>query len=105
MAEYEAERYNEGKPQLSYVLSARYAIEGIAEVMEQGAKKYDRDNWKKGLSAENCIDSLLRHLTKYMDGEELDPETGCPHLDHVATNAMFLAHHHNGKKEKNEQAT
>lgn len=97
-SEFKALRFNEGKPQLSYVLSARYAVEGIAKVMEYGATKYDRDNWKAGLSAENCIDSLLRHLTKYLDGEEYDDESLCHHLDHVATNALFLAHHHNKRK-------
>lgn len=98
-----ADRYNEGKPQLSYPLSARFALEGVAEVMTFGAKKYDRDNWKKGLPLEATLDSLLRHLTKLLDGETIDEESGCHHLDLLATNALFAAYHHNGKKKQHEE--
>lgn len=99
MPHSEAMRFNSGKPKLSYVMTARYAVEGLADVMEKGAEKYAPDNWKLGLSDRNCIDSMLRHITKYLDGEGIDPETGCHHLDHALANALFLAHHHNGKKE------
>lgn len=98
-----ADRYNEGKPQISYPLSARYALEGIAKVMEYGAIKYDRDNWKKGLDLNSTLDSLLRHITKLLDGEEVDEESGLPHLDHIACNALFAAYHHNGRKAKHEE--
>lgn len=98
-----AMRFNQGKPQLSYILSAGYAIEGAAAVMENGAKKYARDNWKKSFPKEQLIDSMVRHLTKFMNGEELDDESGLPHVDHVLCNALFLAYHYNGRKpqEKN----
>jgi len=66
-----ADRFNEGKPQLSYPLSTRFALEGVAKVMEFGANKYSRDNWKMGLPLEATLDSLLRHLTKLLDGERL----------------------------------
>ena len=90
-------RYNSGKPQLSIITEANYALAGLAEVLEYGANKYARGNWLKGLTDVNCIDSLLRHLVKYQSGELIDPESGCHHLDHVLANALFLAHHHNGK--------
>lgn len=98
----QADRYNSGKPQLSYPLSARFALEGVAQVMEFGAKKYARDNWKKGLPLEATLDSLLRHLTKLLDGETIDEESGCHHLDLLATNALFAAYHHNGRKLEHE---
>ncbi len=91
-------RYNEGKPQMSYPLSARYALEGVAKVMEYGAIKYNRNNWKKGLDLETTLDSLLRHVVKLLDGEFYDEESGLPHLDHISTNALFAAYHHNGRK-------
>ena len=34
--------------------------------------------------------ALLRHLMAYQAGEVNDPESGMPHLWHVATNAAFL---------------
>ena len=105
MSEEQAMRFNTGKPQLSYVISARYAIEGAAAVMEAGAHKYARDNWKKGMDAEAIIDCMVRHLSKFLDGEELDDETGLPHVDHVLCNAIFLSYHHNKRKPNDKSCT
>jgi len=87
----QADRHNQGKPQLSYLLEAPNAIKGLAKVFEFGAAKYARGNWKKGLPKEQIIDSLLRHLTAYINGEDFDQESQLPHADHVLANAIFLA--------------
>ena len=97
-----SQRFNQGKPELSYILDANYAIEGICDVMSFGATKYERDNWKLGFPKEKLADSLLRHLTKFLSGEELDEESGLPHVDHIGCNALFLAYHYNGRKHKAE---
>lgn len=95
-------RFNKGKPQLSYVMSTGPALDGVARVMEFGAKKYARDNWKKGLEPDAILDSLLRHVAKYLNGEYLDlnehgeadkDHSGLPHVDHITTNALFLGYH------------
>ena len=103
-------RFNEGKPDLTYPLSARYALEGAAMVMVYGDQKYTtrdkdgnvlfsgRDNWKRGLSIHNCFASMTRHMVKVLEGELIDPESGLPHLDHITCNALFVAHLHNGRK-------
>lgn len=88
-------RYNKGKRQLSYLLDAIPALDGMVKVMEFGAEKYDRNNWQKGFVKEELIDSLLRHLAAFYQGEDIDPESGRPHVDHVLCNAMFLAYHYN----------
>ncbi len=90
-SEVKAMRFNDGKPQLSYMLSCDVAMTGLVRVMEFGAIKYARDNWKKGLDPQEIQDSLLRHLMAYNNGEVLDPESGLPHIDHVQFNAMALA--------------
>jgi hypothetical protein len=85
-----ADRFNEGKPQLSYVFDAPLAMEGLVRRFELGAKKYSRDNWKKGLDDVEVIDSLLRHLKDYYNGEILD-EDGGYHVDAILWNAVVLS--------------
>lgn len=86
-----ADRHNTGKSQLSMILEAKHALNGLAGVLEFGAVKYARGNWHKGLQHADICDSLLRHISSYLSGEDLDPESGKPHVDHIFCNAMFLA--------------
>lgn len=84
-------RYNTGKAELSMVLEASHALKGAADILTMGKEKYSRGNWRDGLSHTQTCDSLLRHLSKYLSGEDLDEESGKPHVDHVLCNALFLA--------------
>lgn len=46
-----------------------------------GALKYGRTNWREsGAKATTYYDALFRHMGKYMAGEDIDPESGIPHL-------------------------
>jgi len=92
-------RYNSDKPMVSLVLEANYALCGAAKVLEYGMKKYSRSNWKKGLDDKEILDSLTRHMLKYLSGELIDPETQCPHVDHILCNALFLSDQYNGLKD------
>ncbi len=66
------------------------AMLGTAEVLAYGAKKYAPNNWRKGLAWSRIIGAIMRHMFAFMLGEDLDPETGLPHIDHAATEIMFL---------------
>jgi len=84
-------RHNAGKAPLSMVVEAREALTGCAGVLQFGAEKYARGNWHKGLLHTEICDSMLRHLSAYLGGEDKDPESNCLHVDHILTNALFLA--------------
>lgn len=95
----QADRYNEGKPELSYILDAPLAMQGLANRFALGAKKYSRDNWKKGLPDTQVIDSLLRHLSAYQNGEMHDEDGGL-HVDAIVWNAVVLSEQYHKAMEK-----
>ena len=45
------------------------AILRLARHYENGAVKYDERNWEKGMPISVMIDSGMRHLLKYLDGQ------------------------------------
>jgi len=77
-----------GKAPISLI--PRESIEGVAAVLGFGAKKYAAHNWRGGMQWSRLIDAALRHLTAFNDGEDTDPESGLPHLDHAACCLAFL---------------
>lgn len=83
-----ADRYNEGKPQYSYI--DLNCLKDCAKVLEFGATKYTRNNWKKGMRLNSILDSLMRHISAIQRGEFVDPESGHSHIGHIQCNAMFL---------------
>ena len=79
-----------GKLQLTLV--PRQIIWDIAAVREYAVqKKYkDPDNWKK-VEPERYKNAAFRHFMHYLDDpDELDEESGLPHLWHLCTNLAFL---------------
>ena len=45
------------------------AIIRVSKHYEQGAKKYGRNNYQKGIPISAFMDSALRHIFKYLDGQ------------------------------------
>lgn len=85
-----ADRYNEGKPKWSLIHFG--SLVPMIEVLENGAKKYSAENWKKGLDKKEILESLMRHLASLMDGEDRDKESGSLHIAHIMVNAMFYTY-------------
>lgn len=52
--------------------------------LTDGALKYGRSNWRvAGVKATIYTDALERHMTAWLEGEDVDPDSGIPHLGHA----------------------
>lgn len=67
-----------------------YAIEQMGHVLGFGASKYSPFNWTKGIAYTRLQGSALRHILAFQRGEDLDPESGLPHLAHGMCCLMML---------------
>lgn len=71
-------------------------LSGIAKVewclaQLEGALKYGTWNWRKaGVRTSIYVAAIERHLEKYKNGEDRDPETGVHHLGNVMAGAAIL---------------
>ena len=55
---------------------------------EKGSQKYADRNWEKGMPVSRCMDSALRHLTKYIMGCNDEP-----HLDAAIWNLSAITYY------------
>lgn len=46
------------------------ALIRVSKHYEDGAKKYAERNWEQGIPMHSFIDSALRHIASYMDGQD-----------------------------------
>lgn len=81
-------RYNTGKP--DYSLIPISTLEDEARVWMYGAHKYAAWNWAKGMAWSVPFACAMRHLAAWQKGEDVDPESGLPHLAHVMCNIRML---------------
>jgi len=67
------------------------ALEQIAWVMGLGASKYGPWNYiEADVCASTYIGALLRHWSEFAKGVDIDPESGLPHLAHIAANCAIV---------------
>nr|DAP61157.1 MAG TPA: hypothetical protein [Caudoviricetes sp.] len=79
---------DKGKLELSLVNTE--LVKAVAEVRMYGTEKYgDSENWRK-VEPKRYVDALYRHLLAYIEGNEVDEESGLSHLSHMACNISFL---------------
>lgn len=93
----EGQRFNDGK--LRWSLVDFDSLKPMVRVLEFGSQKYSDHNWKKGLKTTEICESMLRHITAYLNGEDMDPESNLPHIGHIMCNAKFLSYMWLFKKE------
>lgn len=83
-------KYDSEKPRMDLLDPS--ALEGLAEVLTFGAKKYAAHNWRGGIEYSRLIAAIYRHLNAINRGEDSDPESGLPHIDHLGCCWMFLSY-------------
>lgn len=66
------------------------ALRRLAEVSGFGARKYAAFNYLKGYDWDLSVNALLRHTLAFWQGEDIDPESGLPHMAHAAWHALGL---------------
>lgn len=66
------------------------ALEMVGRVAGFGAQKYASFNFLKGYNWSLSYNALLRHLMAFMRGEDIDSESGMPHIAHAAWQALAL---------------
>lgn len=75
-----------GKPQMSYVLEFRHALEALVRVSEHGAAKYGKHTWPR-VELQRYLDAEMRHsMAKGIDGNAIDKDSGLPHEWHELWN-------------------
>lgn len=79
-------KYDQDKPR--YELIPPEAIEALAKLYGEGAKKYEARNWEKGMSWSRIFGALMRHAWSWFRGESYDKETGSHHLINAAWNCI-----------------
>lgn len=80
------------KPMMSIVFrDFAKALEAVGDVGTYGARKYVPHGWRDVKEADRrYMDAMIRHMLKYLQGEQDDPESGLPHLAHMAWNALCV---------------
>ena len=66
----------------------------LARHYENGARKYEDRNWEKGIPIHSFIDSAIRHLMKYLDGQDNED-----HLCAAAWNLMCAMWNEQNRKD------
>ena len=61
-----------------------------ARVFAYGALKYAEWNWLRGMKWSIPIGCAVRHVVDIASGEEIDPESGLPHIGHYMCNLIML---------------
>tara|TARA_Y100000310_G_C20621684_1_gene783667 strand:- start:1106 stop:1435 length:330 start_codon:yes stop_codon:yes gene_type:complete len=89
-------KHDKGKPMLGLVppLTATRIARVMAECVERTEAPYAINSWRNVKPVTRYLDALERHVEAIKDGELIDLDSGLPHIDHVLTNAAFLAWFH-----------
>lgn len=86
-------KYDGGKPRVDLIPPG--VILELAKIYAMGAEKYSEHGWLEdgGMDWSRIYAALQRHALAFWGGEDIDPESGLPHMAHVMWNAAALVHY------------
>ena len=84
----EGKKFDNGKPRVSLV--PMEPLLELADLYSRGARKYGDNNWTLGIKWSRIFDALMRHTSKWWNGEDYDAEDGQHHMAAVAWCAFTL---------------
>lgn len=82
--------YGDKKIAVHLVPPAALLYLGMA--MKEGARKYGAYNWRESkVESMTYVGAALRHILQYLDGEDIDPDTGEAEVPHLAAAMACMA--------------
>jgi hypothetical protein len=79
-------------------------LKKLAEHYGYGATKYDENNWRRGYAWSLSYAALQRHLNAFWGGEDMDPDSGRPHLAAAAFHCFALLEFMETNRERDDRA-
>lgn len=74
------------------LLTQHLLPEDVVKCCQFGANKYGYHNYRKGMDWSRLISAYIRHDIRMQEyAEEIDKESGLPHVAHKASNLQMLA--------------
>ena len=81
--------YGDKKVPLQLIPPSALAYLGVA--LKEGARKYGPYNWRDNkVEQMTYLGAAMRHIAAYIDREDIDHESGNPHLAHALASLAIL---------------
>lgn len=87
--------HKDDKGKLRWHLFPMSLMKPVVEIFEYGLQKYNEEgSWAKLEDGyRRYYDAFFRHLAAHESGEINDPESGYPHIQHCAWNALAMLYY------------
>lgn len=72
------------KPRLSLI--PKEALWALGKALTHGEERYGTHNWRKGIKLSYLLDSALRHINEFNDGQDIDEQSQNIHLGNAMAN-------------------
>lgn len=85
------------KPRLSLI--PKEALWELGKALTTGEKRYGSQNWRGGIPLSILVDAAMRHMTQFIDGEDVDQQSQTHHLGCALANLSFAISLHKNNPE------